>query len=523
MTQAWADAVSRRLEAAFGAIAAAGRPEVWTALRTRDELAAEVAARAAGAAGPAVPVGQPGPLALVAAVKDNIDVAGLPTTAGSRSYAYQPAADAVAVARLRAAGAVVVGKTNLDQFATGLVGTRTPFGPVRGAWDPERIAGGSSAGSAVAVALGMADVALGTDTAGSGRVPAALNGLWGIKPTRGLIPNVGVVPAIKSLDCVSVFARTLTVGRRAVEAMSGRDMTDPLSCRETVPPTPTRGRVAVPQPSTLGPLAPGWEEAFWAVAEQLRASGVDLVEVPLTPFLRAAELLYGGAFVAERYAAVGAFIESHRQLIGSDLDPTVAKIVLGGKAVTAADLSRDMATLRGLTAAGLDSLEGCDALMTPTTVSHPTIAEVAADPVGLNSALGRFTNFVNLMDLCALAVPARLVDRLPFGVMLCGRPFEESKLYELGRVLTDGWTEVFVVGAHLRGLPLNVELVAHGGDLVADCWTEPAYRLYELPDPPGVVRRPGLIRVSQGGRSIRGELWRLPAGGFGAFVAGVRA
>src|ERR1700691_1343805 len=271
-----------RVTAAYAAIDAVGRPEVWVTLRPAAEALAEAAAIDA-----AVAAGEELPLAgLVAAVKDNIDVAGLPTTAGAPWYEYLPALDATSVARLRAAGAVVIGKTNLDQFATGLVGTRSPYGAVRNAWDPAKISGGSSAGSAVAVALGLVDFALGTDTAGSGRAPAALNGIVGVKPTRGVIPCTGVVPACRSLDCVTVFARSLPLARRAVAVMAGPDGVDPLT---TLLGTRPRGgwqprsaaagaalggiRIAVPLPAQLTGLADGWTEAFQAAVARLRAVG----------------------------------------------------------------------------------------------------------------------------------------------------------------------------------------------------------------------------------------------------------
>ncbi|HEX7942315.1 MAG TPA: amidase family protein, partial [Gemmatimonadaceae bacterium] len=326
-----------RVRAAYARIADVDRPEVWISLRPESDAiseAAEVDAR--------VQRGEPLPLAgLIVAVKDNIDVAGLMTTAGSRLFAYSPDRDAPSVARLRAAGAVVLGKTNLDQFATGLVGTRSPFGAVRNAWDPERISGGSSSGSAVAVALGITDIALGTDTAGSGRVPAALNGIGGVKPTIGLIPTTGVVPACRTLDCVTVFARDLVTARRAAELMAGPDHADPRTrVDRPAPPLAAAPVVAVPTAEHLVGLDDGWADAFAAVVRDLTASGVTIVEVDIAPLLEAATLLYGGAFVAERTAAVGEFIDAHRDQIGVDLDPTVAGIVLAGSAARAVDYFR---------------------------------------------------------------------------------------------------------------------------------------------------------------------------------------
>ena len=503
------------VEAAYDRIDEVGRPEIWVTRRHREDSlseAKEIAARLAA--------GEEFPLAgKVIAVKDNIDVAGLPTTAAAHSYLYRPDADATAVARLRAAGAVVIGKTNLDQFATGLVGTRSPYGAVRNAWDPARISGGSSAGSAVAVALGIVDAALGTDTAGSGRVPAALNGIIGVKPTKGLVPVTGVVPACYSLDCVTVFARDLALARLTAELMSGPDAADPLS-REAradivLPPRP---RVAVPTVEHLADLAPGWREGFAAAVASLASGGVEIVEVDVAPLLDAAKLLYGGAFVAERYAAVGAHIEVHRDLIGTDLDPTVAAIILAGAAPSAAQWAADTATLTQLGAAGRALLAGCDALLTPTTVCHPTLDEVAADPIGVNSRLGRFTNFANLLDLTSLAVPAGFVDGLPFGVMFTGPAFSDRALAQLADRLLAPSLELFVVGAHLSGQPLNRQLVQAGGSLVRPARTAEAYRLRALATTP---LKPGLMRVAEGGAGIAGEIWRLPAAGFGTFVAAV--
>ncbi|GLX49076.1 amidase [Streptomyces hygroscopicus subsp. hygroscopicus] len=503
-----------RVEAAYERIESVGRPEIWIHLRPREQVLAEAAG-----IDPALPLA-----GLVAAVKDNIDVAGLPTTAGAPSYAYLPRADAPAVARLRAAGAVVLGKTNLDQFATGLVGTRSPYGAVRNAWDAQRVSGGSSSGSAVAVALGIADLALGTDTAGSGRVPAALNGIVGVKPTKGLVPVTGVVPACYTLDCVTVFARDLRLARTAVELAEGPDPADPLSrSGAQLPPPPARPRVAVPAPEHLRGLAEGWREAFDAAVVRLASTGAEIVEADVTPLLQAAELLYGGAFVAERYAAVGAHLEEHRDLIGTDLDPTVAATVLAGRQKTAADWAADTARLAALGAAGRAVLDGCSALLTPTTTWHPTLDQVAADPVGANARLGRFTNFANLLDCASLAVPAGFVDGLPFGVMFTGPAFSDRALAALAERFADPGLDLFVVGAHLTGQPLNAQLVQAGGTLVGPARTAAGYRLYALATAPP---KPGLVRVAEDtaggtGPGVEGEVWRLPAAGFGTFTAAV--
>lgn len=515
-----------RVHDAFDRIAAVDRPEVWITLRDRAAVVAE-----AEAVDPTLPLA-----GLLFAVKDNIDVAGLPTTAASRSYAYEPTQDATAVARLRAAGAVVVGKTNLDQFATGLVGTRSPFGAVRNAWDPTRISGGSSSGSATAVALGVVDFALGTDTAGSGRVPAALGGIVGVKPTKGLVPNTGVVPACRSQDCVTVFARSLDLARTAVELMSGPDGVDPLARPDaalsdgSLVALPSVPRIAVPQASQLEGLAPGWAEAFARAVDRFRALGHEVVEVDITPLLDAAALLYDGAFVAERYAAVGAHIEAHRDEMGADLDPTVAGIVLGGAAPTAAELFADQERLDTLGAAGRAALDGTTALLTPTTTWHPTLDEVAADPVGANSRMGRYTNFANLLDMASLAVPAGFVDGLPFGVMFTGPAFSDRRLAALAAAFAAPTVDLLVVGAHLRDQPLNGQLVAAGGTFLQEARTTSDYRLHVLdtvPPKPGLVRA-GKADAGDGvgdgaSAGIAGEVWRLPAAGFATFVAALPA
>jgi allophanate hydrolase len=497
-----------KVDAAFERIASADRPEVWITLRDREEVLAEAAA-----------IDTQLPLAgLVFAVKDNIDVAGLPTTAAAPSFAYLPQKDASAVARLRAAGAVVVGKTNLDQFATGLVGTRSPYGAVRNAWDRSRISGGSSSGSAVAVALGMVDFALGTDTAGSGRVPAALNGIVGVKPTRGLVPVTGVVPACYTLDCVSVFARDLTLARVITEQIEGPDGS-PL-CRDDFErrAAPVRPRIAVPIADQLGGLADGWREAFAVAVARFADLGAEIVETDISALLEAAALLYDGAFVAERYAAVGKHLEKHSDLIGTGLDPAVSAIILAAKDKTAGDWASDTARLAELAAAGRSALNGCTALLTPTTTWHPTLEDVAADPVGANARMGRFTNFANLLDLASLAFPAGSVDGRPFGVMLTGTAFTDRTLAELAHRFANPGIDLFVVGAHLTGQPFNRQLVEAGGTLTRVTTTAPHYRLHELGTVP---RKPGLVRVPVGGVSIEGEVWRLPAAGFGTFVAAI--
>ena len=496
-----------RVRAAYARIEAVDRPEIWIDLRPRAEVETE-----ARAIDERLSRGERLPLAgRLLAAKGNIDVAGLPTTAGCPSYAYEPEADAPVVARLRAAGAIVLGTTNLDQFATGLVGTRSPHGAVRNAYDPARISGGSSSGSAVAVALGIVDLALGTDTAGSGRVPAAFNGIVGLKPTRGLVPTTGVVPACASIDCVTVFARTLPEAEQALSYMASPSA-------RALPPLPQRTpgpwRIAVPAREQLGELDEGWAEAYEAAVAQLAAAGAELRTLDLAPFTEAAAMLYEGAFVAERYTAVGSFVDKALAEGDDSLDPTVAGIITRARDIPAHRLYADTDRLAALRTRALAELADADALLLPTTPGHPTLAEVAADPLGANARLGRFTNSTNLFDLAAVAAPAGEVNGLPFGVMLVGPAFTDERLTRIAALLQPE-THLAVVGAHLSGQPLNPQLLSLGAVLDRTTTTAPAYRLHALRTTPP---KPGLVHVGAGGAPIEAEVWRLPAEGLGRLL-----
>ncbi|GLB64585.1 hypothetical protein NCCP2495_24640 [Dietzia sp. NCCP-2495] len=416
------DLVARRFET----LARADRPEAWITLRDRSVVAQEVSrALTARAQGEYLPLA-----GTLFAVKNNIDVAGATTTAACPAYGYEPARDAVAVRRLRDAGAVVLGTTNLDQFATGLVGTRSPYGAVRHAEDPTRISGGSSSGSAVAVATGVVDFALGTDTAGSGRVPAALHGLYGVKPTKGLVPTTGVVPACRSQDVVTTMARDLSLARLAADVITGLDDDDPLSrSARTHRAAALERTIGFARTEQLGELAPGWREAYSAAVQRFADRGFRTEEVDIAPFLEAARLLYEGAFVAERYAAVGAFVDANPQ----EVDPTVRGIISAAGELPAHRVFADQARLDVFRARAREVFGRLDALVLPTTTFHPTLDEVAADPVGTNARMGRFTNFANLLDLCALAVPAGRVAGLPFGIQLIGDAFEDARLVAVAR------------------------------------------------------------------------------------------
>jgi allophanate hydrolase len=512
-----------RLRAAYAAIDRFDRPEVWIHLREREEVLAEAAEQDVRAdAGEALPMH-----GVLLAVKDNIDVAGLPTTAACPPFRYLPQVSAPAVARLVERGAIVLGKTNLDQFATGLSGARSPYGAVRGAERPDRIAGGSSSGSAVAVALGFVDLALGTDTAGSGRVPAALQGIVGMKPTIGLVPTSGVVPASRSYDCISVFATTVSAAEHAVLAMTGPS---PDRRWRPVPATaplaaPACPRIGVPAPGQLDDLSPEWLAAFTAAARRVRDAGAELVEIDIEPFLAAGELLYSGALVAERFASVGAALESY----GEAADPSVRAIIAPAGGIPAHELVADLERLDELRVRTDEQLRGLTALLLPTVPEHPTLAEMADAPIGANSRLGRYTTFVNPLDMTAVAVPAGRADGGPFGVSLIGPAFADRVVADLARLLTGESTDdapppnglgLFVVGAHLSDQPLNGQLRELGARLVGQARTAPEYRLFDLGGQPP---RPGLLRVGSGGGAITGEVWSLPPAGLGTLLAGLPA
>ena len=517
--------VSARVRAAYARVAEVDRPEVWITLRAEEDVLAE-----AKALEERLTAGEVLPLAgLLVGVKDNVDIAGLPTTAGCPAFTYHPGTTATAVARLVEAGALVLGKTNLDQFATGLVGTRSPYGAVRNALDPTRISGGSSSGSAVAVALGIADLGIGTDTAGSGRVPAAFNGLVGVKATLGLVPNTGVVPACRSYDCVTVFATTLTLAQTAVSLMTGPDPADPRSriwpadVRLSAGPSPV---VAVPRDADLAPLSPDARRAFGEVVARLRAAGASTVTVDVSDMLDAATLLYEGTLVAERHAAVGEFVDAHPD----DVDPAVRAIIAAAALHSARDHVVDLERLDQHRARAAHTLAGTVALLLPTAPEHPTLAEVAADPIGVNRRLGTYTNLVNLLDLAAVAVPGGTADGGPFGVSVVTRAFDDQIAIDIAALLTgeqadepypDTGTDLVVFGAHLRGQPLNPQLTALGARYSGDVHTAPEYRMVVIPGPPN---KPGIVHTGpEGGAALPGERWALSPAALGRFVAALPA
>ncbi|NUS92164.1 MAG: allophanate hydrolase [Nocardia sp.] len=512
---------AEKVARAYRTIREHDRPEIWITLRTEAEVLAEaVALEDRLARGERLPLA-----GLLLAVKDNIDIAGLPTTCACPGFERTPERTAPAVARLLEQGALVLGKTNLDQFATGLVGTRSPYGAVRNALFPDRVSGGSSSGSAVAVALGMVDAALGTDTAGSGRVPAALNGIVGVKPSLGLVPTTGVVPACPDYDVVTVFARDLTLATTVTAAMIGPDAADPRSRTwpaDTPLGAPARATLAIPADHNLTALTPAYRAAFDATVARWKAGGGEVATVDIGELLEAAVLLYDGAVVAQRYAAMGEFLSGAPE----GADPGVARIVAGAARPAAHEYVTDLGRLAQAAAAARRLFDDYPALLLPTTTEHPTLAAVAAEPVAINSRMGTFTNFCNLLDLAAVAVPGEeTAEGDPFGVMLVTPAFADqigidaaARLLDTpAPLLTDTGTDLLVVGAHLRGLPLHHQLEQARARFLGEVATAPAYRMVALPaDPP----KPGMLRVGAGsGSSLPGELYRLSPAALGIFLS----
>ncbi|WP_041523707.1 allophanate hydrolase [Gilvimarinus agarilyticus] len=479
------------------------------------------------------------------AVKDNIDVAGLPTSAACPSYAYEARISATTVARLTEAGAIVIGKTNLDQFATGLVGTRSPYGAVPNSVNPDYVSGGSSSGSAVVVARGIVPFSLGTDTAGSGRVPAGFNNIVGLKPTKGRFSTRGVVPACRSIDCVSVFALGVSDATAIAQQLEAFDPKDAYSRRPSVS---VQTHVFGNAPTLAIPSHIDWcgddaqREAWLTALEDLSASGAKIITMDFAPMQALAQLLYGGAWVAERGAAVGDFIAKQ----SPDINPVVGGIISQANKFSAIDVFNAEYRRAELAQEIQGLMNEVDALVVPTTVRFPTQAEVADDPVGVNSQLGLFTNFVNLADCAALSVPAnKRRDNLPFGITFIAPAWSDNALAELGATwqqhqpwskgalsqaltvqpaqptgIDEQMIRIAVVGAHLRGMPLNHQLISRDARFICETQTAGEYRLYALNNtqPP----KPGLARESSGSKIVV-ELWDMPLHLFGSFVAEIPA
>jgi allophanate hydrolase len=468
------------------------------------------------------------------AVKDNIDVAGLATTAACPAFEYVAAASAPLVDALVAAGAVLVGKTNLDQFATGLSGAHSPYGVPSSVHDPDLISGGSSSGSAVAVAAGLVTFAIGTDTAGSGRVPAALNGVVGLKPSIGLVSATGIVPACRSLDCASVFALSVGDAASVLELVSGFDPGDPWARPLPDPrpgPVALRGlRVGVPD------RVERWgcrgEYAAWLECrEQLLEAGVELVPVDLTAFLDAGRQLYDGAWVAERRHGFEDLLVARPDAVL----PVIRTILDAGDLVSGVDVFGALTGMQHLRRSAYAVLESVDVLLTPTVTETFTIEEMLADPIALNARLGTFTTFTNLLDLCAVAIPAGGREDAPFGITVQAGAGRDGFVAAVagaieglmadrapaGPAPVDEGLLVAVVGAHLRGMPLHPELVLRGAELVERTTTDSSYRLFALAGT--VPPKPGLRRVDAGGAEIEVEVYRMPSEQMGGFVATVAA
>lgn len=474
-------------------------------------------------------------------VKDNIDVVGLPTTAACPEFSYLPKEDAFTVSCLKAAGAIVIGKTNLDQFATGLVGTRSPYGAVPNSFSPEYISGGSSSGSATLVARGLVPFSLGTDTAGSGRVPAGFNNLVGLKPTKGRFSSRGVVPACRSLDCVSIFALTVEDAEIVADILTQYDEADAYSREPIYFPAGLSAKPVFAIPSNLkwferDEYAIAWDKTL----EQLSNLGVEIKPIDFSPMYELASLLYGGSWVAERHAAIAKFMEKNADKI----NPVVCEIIQKATSYSATDAYQNEYQRMALARSIQTLMTDVDALLVPTAPYHPTLNEVAAEPFAVNSHLGTYTNFVNLADCSALALPANFCDNgLPFGITLIAPAWKDKALAAFGKIwqksqalplganlrvypssvnqittanVPAGYVRVAVVGAHLTGMPLNIQLQERNAIFVEETKTSADYQLFALPNttPP----KPGLKRVPHG-QSIVVELWDVPTDSFGSFVA----
>ena len=515
---------SAKLRRAYAALADYADPALF--ISVKPEAAALAEAARLEAAGPA---GKP-LYGMVFAVKDNIDAEGLETTAACPAFAYSPAGSSFVVQRLEESGAIVLGKTNLDQFATGLVGVRSPYGVPRNALRPDLIPGGSSSGSAVAVAAGIVDFSLGTDTAGSGRIPAGMNGIVGLKPSLGLLSSTGMVPACRTLDTISVFARDVAMAVKVTAAASGYDTADAYS---RILPTPVLGalppsvRVGVPKPEQRKFFGDAHAEAaFAADIARLTTLGATIIELDFEPLHAVARLLYEGPWVAERYAATKPLIETNPEAF----HPTTLTIIGGAKGLTAVSAFEATYRLADLKRATAPIFTQVDVLAVPTVPRAYTVAELQAEPIALNSNLGSYTNFVNLLDMAAIAVPSGMRgDGLPSSLTFVGKAGADGYLASIaaaveghpatGPVRATGKIEIAVVGAHLSGLPLNPELVGLGATFVRSATTTPEYALYALPNttPP----KPGLLR--SGSAAIAVEVWALDAAGFGEFVSRIPA
>ncbi|MEL7149565.1 MAG: allophanate hydrolase [Pseudomonadota bacterium] len=542
LRQAYADGIQpeRVIEQVYARIEEVSDPNIFLCLFPKDDLLTE--ATALGAYDETRPLwGVP------FVIKDNIDVAGKPTTAACPEFAYIPEETAFVVRRLQAAGALLIGKTNLDQFATGLVGVRTPYGAPKNALDPAIVPGGSSCGSGVAVAHGIASFSLGTDTAGSGRVPAALNNIVGLKPSLGALSASGVVPACRTLDTISIFALTVADAYDAYAVAAAHDPSDCYSRRIDTPALvapPASPKIGIPSKDSIrfeGDAAQA--RSFAATIEALKTSGAQIVEIDFEPLYEIAELLYFGPWVAERYVATEAIVTGTPDA----LYPVTRKIIGSAEGMTAADTFKGFYKLKELANSVAPALSACDALCVPSIPTFATVADLEADPLGPNNMLGTYTNFVNLMNLCAITVPTPgREDGRPGSVTFIAEAGADAQAAALAaRVETLGtrklgstcWSltsqplpdaalpdfiRIAVCGAHMAGLPLNHTMTERGARLVRTDETAPDYNFYALPG--SGVARPGLVRTSPGkGARIAVELWDMPVDAFGGFMKTIPA
>jgi len=505
-------------------IEAVGDPAIFIHLRPMEEVIADAEAL------PPRSDGQP-LWGVPFVAKDNIDVAGIPTTAACPAYAYTPDRDAFVIAKLRAAGALVIGKTNLDQFATGLVGVRSPYGIPENAVDPEIVPGGSSSGSGVAVGHGIITFSLGTDTAGSGRVPAALNNIVGLKPSLGALSSTGVVPACRTLDTISIFAGNVRDAFAAFQVACVEDTEDAYSkaiVAGQLTAAPPSFKVGVPDAASrifFGDQVQA--ESFEANLRRLTSLGAEIIELDFSPLYAVAELLYEGAWVAERYTVVEDLMRNTPDV----LHPTTAKIIGAAENLSAADAFRGIYRLKDLERAAQALMEQVDLLCVPTIPTFYSVADLEADPVTPNSNLGTYTNFVNLLDMCGIAIPSEArSDGRPGSITLLAPSGQDAYISSIAARFDDetvadassqpSETEIAlaVCGAHMSGMALNHELTSRGGRLLEATRTAPRYRLYALAG--GPPQRPGLLRIEKGAK-IELEVWALPKSAVGAFLEGI--
>ncbi len=452
------------------------------------------------------------------AVKDNIDLAGTPTTAGCPDYAYQPADSAVVVQKLIAAGAIPIGKTNMDQFATGLVGTRSPYGETHNALSEELISGGSSSGSAVAVARGQVAFALGTDTAGSGRVPAALNNIYGLKPSCGAWSIQGIVPACLSLDCISVFANSLADCFLVDQVARGYEATDSWS--KTIPISGLRMPRTVYLPEQelefFGPYAAQYAAAWEGAKDKLLNLGVPVRRLNYDLFAKAADILYEGPWVAERWADLGEFVSTHP----GGVHEVTAQILRSGADLNGADLFKALHQLRAYQAETRKLLEDA-VLVLPTCGGTWTREAVRREPLSTNREMGCYTNHCNLLDLCAVSIPAGwAADQVPFGISLFALSGSEGLTAVLAEKFQSATSFIAVCGLHMRGLPLEYQMSQCGAHFVREDFTAPCYQMVKIPTNPP---KPGLIKREEGGAAIKLEIWEMPNEQLGYFMSRIPA